>query len=140
MAVTAFVVAWFVPVVAGGATLAKGVLPGWEALRTALDPLGGLAPDSNIIVVAVTVTSGFSNLVFLLASVLVASQPARYARRVRGLLVVVTLLNAQWLWLVGGPSDLRVGYYLWLLSFAALATSAHLSARDASNVQPAVAT
>ncbi|MGH7653169.1 MAG: hypothetical protein ACREN6_00770 [Gemmatimonadaceae bacterium] len=117
LACALFAVAWFVPVIDGGTSLAKGGLPGWEALKAALSPLWDpAARDSWTAILAVP--SGVSNLWFVAA---VAARTGRLRLSspvVRRGAIVAALINAQWL---SSFRELRAGYYLWLVSFVLLA-------------------
>lgn len=124
-----YVVSWFVPVVNEGATLAEGAVPGWEAFRTALSPIWpyqGLKGDSTLSGV-IGVVSALTNFWFVLSSVVLALLPLRSKRGVFWGLVLAALVNATWLLLIEDRGDVRIGYYLWLGSFFALAAAARLT-------------
>ncbi len=110
-----FVVAWFVPIHRHGKTL-PGALPGWDAFLVAVSPLWQKANPWHWYDSALSVGSALTNL-------LMVALPFAWARRREHFLQLVGLaciaslgLNAQWL-LSGSGSDLRVGYFLWWLSF-----------------------
>jgi len=117
-----YVLAWFLPVIKEGVTLPDG-LPGWQAFRVALSPwwaYEGFDYEPGITRLICPLTA-LTNLV-MLASVLVVRWPARGVRRVlAGLLSVSFLIDAYWLSTGDMRADLRIGFYLWWLSFAALA-------------------
>ena len=122
-----YVMAWFLPVVDGGTTLATGGVPGWEALRAALAPIW---PYQDIQVPSglealLRVGSGLSNLLFISALIGLLVRPSPGARIARWGLALAALLNTQW-FAMSGREDLRAGYYLWVGSFALLAVGAHL--------------
>jgi hypothetical protein len=132
-----YLVAWVSPVVAGGTTLAKGGLPGWEALRAALSPIW----DRSITtwwLSAVWVLSALTNGWFLYALASLAGRLSASPRLLFAGSAAAVLINAHWLVFSDLRSDLRIGYYLWVASFVALAASAR-SAR-AFPVAPGAAT
>ncbi len=127
LSATIYVSAWFLPVINGGTTLAKGGLPGWEALRVALSP-----EDSNALTRVLRVGSGLSNFVFVAAVTLLWRWPRQFAPAALWSLIVAVLLNAHWFVLLGADRwNLRVGYYLWVSSFLLLAFAAHTAKSDA---------
>ncbi len=110
-----FAVAWFVPIHRYGKTLPEA-LPGWEAFLIALSPLWQKADPWHWYDSALSVGSALTNLVMV-------ALPFGWARRrehfvqLIGFACIVSLgLNAQWV-LSGSGSELRVGYFLWWLSF-----------------------
>ena len=121
-----YAVAWFVPVIKDGSTLADGWLPGWQALRVSLTPLwegfrwGWLQGTLSI-------ASGLTNLVFVLGFVRLArARPAR-TRRWSWILFAAAALNTFWIIDEGPPGHMRAGYWLWLASFALLGLVARLN-------------
>ncbi len=118
-AVAAFLGGWLLPVAGGRA--------GWEAFRVGLSPVWpyesfrfGAWYDA-----ALTVASGLTNVVFVLALVDVL-----VTRRVRGSVVAAVLLacaaiDLQWLVRAGDQAGrLQIGYYAWLTAFVLLALTA----------------
>jgi hypothetical protein len=121
-----FVVAWLTPVHEYGTTLAQGGLPGWEAFRVALAPLWHL-PDfetTNWYWSIITVVSALTNLLFVAALAHMVWRPGTYGRAVCWVLVAATAINTSWFVFGDDRGDLRLGYFLWVASFALLALSA----------------
>ena len=115
-----FVISFFVPVVRDGTTLAKGGIPGWEAMSLTLGGRGG----------SWGIVSGLTNLL-MLGTVIVLR------REIRGivfgfavLVIVATLLNGYWFFAVDSRGDLLLGYYLWWTSFAVLSVAFFILARS----------
>jgi len=128
-----YAVAWFVPVIKDGATLARGKLPGWEALYCALSPLWEFDLDARWPWETLSVLSGLTNLVFLLALV-------RPARRWSWCLFASAALNTFWFVHMVPIGDLRAGYWLWLASFVLLGLVSILSrGGQTDSVLPATA-
>jgi hypothetical protein len=115
-----YAVAWFVKVIKDGDTLADGVLPGWQALRVALSPLWEGEFRWGWLQGTLSVASGLTNLVFVLALV-------RPARRWSWFLFAAAALNTFWIFDMGPLGDMRAGYWLWLVSFALLGLAARMS-------------
>ena len=119
-AVAIWILAWFLPIdTRGSATLPSGI-PGWEAFRGALD-LWGSSGDP-LWLKALAVASALTNFVFVGAVV-----SARLATRLRLLwiaLLACGLLNTFWFVLNDEwRSSLRIGYYMWVASYFALAAA-----------------
>ncbi|MDH3455515.1 MAG: hypothetical protein OER90_01620 [Gemmatimonadota bacterium] len=121
-----FVVAWLTPVHEYGTTLAQGGVPGWEAFRVALTPLWSFqdAMVETWYGSIHTVVSALTNFLFVAALAHMLWRPGTYGRAVCWLLVAATVINATWFLLDGDRGALRLGYYLWVSSFAVLATAA----------------
>jgi len=134
-------VAWFLPVHESGSAL-PDTLPGWEAVRLALSPIWpveGIETGSWVNAL-LSVLSAFTNLVVLVAMLRPSQSGARRARRMAVALTGAVLINAHWFLLSGERFDLRVGYYLWWLSFVLLALGFRRLARGAlTPVAPALA-
>jgi hypothetical protein len=125
--------AWFVQVIKDGATLADGILPGWQALRVALSPIWpyeGIGIDGWLRRI-LSVASGFTNAIVLCMPVWL--QLARRHRKAFavGPLCVAAGVDAHWMF--PEPQDLRLGYYMWLGSFIVLAVGV---ARSADTPRP----
>jgi len=116
----AYVLAWFLPVVKDGITLREG-LPGWQALRVALDPVWPYEGIQYDIWWAATlaVLSAATNLL-MLASPLVLAVP-QSARVIPWLAWTAVVVNAHWYVLHFKLTELRPGYVLWWVSFLGLA-------------------
>lgn len=122
-----YVVAWFLPVVDGGTTLAKGGLPGWEALRLALWPIWNRDAGIESWGALIGVLSGLTNGWFLASVLALTVWPVKSKRLLVWGSLLAALINAQWFALsdAADRADFRIGYYVWLASFAVLACAAH---------------
>jgi hypothetical protein len=125
LAALVYVIAWLTPVVDGGTTLAEGNVPGWEAFRVALSPVW---PDEGLEVstwywAILTVSSALTNVVFVAALAHLVWRPRIRRRAVAWALEVAFVVNCSWL-ISGDREYLRLGYYLWVASFALLALAA----------------
>jgi hypothetical protein len=125
------VLAWFLTVIKDGVTFPHG-LPGWEALRVALNPIwptGDMSVEKWYLSV-LTSASGLTNLV-MVGSLWVMLRPSRAASRAFAWAATIAfLINASWYVFLFGEDrvNLRVGYFLWWLSFGLLAGALfHLS-------------
>ncbi len=110
-----FALAWFLPVNKYGKTLPEA-LPGWEAFGVALSPLWEKGNPAHLYDAVLSVASAGTNL-------WMAVLPLAWRRRNEHLLqfvgwacLISVGLNAQW-FLSGSGSELRIGYFLWWLSF-----------------------
>jgi hypothetical protein len=116
--------AWFLPVVKEGVTLPQG-LPGWQAFRVAacaVWPYEGFHIDGSYNVVLSTL-SAITTLLFVLASGWVVLRGSRTLHRASAWIAASAfVVNAHWCVRFGSDRmDLRVGYFLWWLSFMLLA-------------------
>jgi hypothetical protein len=116
--------AWFLPVVSGGVTLPKG-LPGWEAFRWAFSavwPFEGGQFDTWYYAALATLCAA-TTLLFIFGSPWVVWRGSRSLWRASAWAAATAfVVNAHWYVLYGSDrSDLRIGYFLWWLSFALLA-------------------
>ena len=116
-----YVIAWLSPLAKGGTTLAKGGLPGWEGLKLALSPLWDPESRESWWQATLAVISGITNLWFVVAIVWLWRTDAAPRRMIVWTTLLALLINAHWMLTFEPLSDLRIGYYLWLLAFAALA-------------------
>jgi hypothetical protein len=127
LAVLVFVIAWFVPVHKNGSNTR---VPGWEAFTLALEIPAKDNPylSTNGILMR---ASACTNFLMLLAVFLVVSRPGQKpASWLPVSFDVATFLNLWWL--KGGEiSDLRIGYWLWLASFALMAIALYLMRKQA---------
>ena len=120
-----YVAAWFLPVVKEGVTLPDG-LPGWQAFRVAASAVWPI-PDVNIDTwyKAVLFTiSAITTLLFFPVSVWAVRSGSRVLRRAAAWIATFAfVVNAHWYVLYGGSAreDLRIGYFLWWLSFLLVA-------------------
>jgi len=116
--------AWFLPVVKDGVTLPEG-LPGWQAFRVAFAvvwPYESVNFDTWY-TAALATASAVTTLLFIFGSpwVVWRGSPS-LSRACAWVAVAAFVLNAHWYVLFWSDrSDLRIGYYLWWLSFAFLA-------------------
>ncbi len=112
------------PVIKGGVRLPRG-LPGWEAFRVAscaVWPYKDFRFDTWYAAVLATV-SAVTTLLFILGSPWVALWGPRSLWRASAWAAVAAfVVNVHWYLLSGSDrSDLRIGYFLWWLSFVLLA-------------------
>ena len=120
----AYVAAWFLPVVKEGVTLPDG-LPGWQAFRVAASavwPLADVTIDTWYKAVLFTI-SALTTLLFIPGSVWAVLGGSRARRASAWVATLSFVVNAHWYVLYGGSArqDLRIGYFLWWLSFLLLA-------------------
>ena len=127
-ALVMFVTAWFLPVEAGAARISDGILPGYQALLVALGPVTlHEFKDLDLITVRelLMAMSALSNLLMLYAAAVVLGWPRIHVptpRRLSTVLLVVFIINVQWMWPRGGEFlDLWIGYWAWCASFGAMA-------------------
>lgn len=117
-----YLVAWFVPVIKDGVTLPTGI-PGWQAFYVALNafmPSGQLAFNHWWIQFLVG-TSAVSNALFLVALVGLFLKKRSFLIVMGCLSLVSYAINSHWFIMFGRErSDLRIGYYLWWVSFILL--------------------
>ncbi len=123
-----FAISWVLPVHEYGKTLPQE-LPGWEAFQVALFPNWGTEP-AQWYAAALSVASALTNLLPVI-SLLVWLGRSEILIQLAGWACIVSLgLNAQWFLNVG--SELRLGYYLWWLSFGVLGLACLLPANKLS--------
>jgi hypothetical protein len=129
----AFIILWFLPVVADAGELTDGPVPGWEAFKTAFHPSGGWVGD------ALSMASGLTNGVMLLSAlVLVLRGTPKAVTWLGWALAVSAFLNSMWAW-PGYDVELTSllwGYWLWLGSFV-LAAGVLLAGRKPTRPEPA---
>jgi hypothetical protein len=133
IAVVAFAASWCFPVLYTPPDVptypnAKGVVDyGWQAMLTALGPL--LDPTrplsaADLFGQIAWAMSGLSNLLFVAVAALLLLQRTRpVARRIEVAMWVAIAANLMWF--TQGISYLRIGYYLWVLSFVILELAVH---------------
>ncbi|MBK7905076.1 MAG: hypothetical protein IPJ78_00770 [Gemmatimonadetes bacterium] len=129
-ALVLFATAWFLPVEAASATLADGVLPGWQAFLVAIGPATWhkfAEIDLLTIREVLMAMSALSNLLMAYTLALVLAWPRIHfpvPYRLSAQLWAAFVLNVQWIWPRGGEFlDLRAGYWLWCGSFALAAVA-----------------
>jgi hypothetical protein len=128
--------AWFLPVVKEGVVLPQG-LPGWQAFRVAacaVWPYEGISIDGWYNVVLSTMSAA-TTLLFVLGSVFVVSLGSRAVRRASAWMAASAFtINAHWFFRFGSDRlDLKIGYFLWWLSFLLLAAGLFQLARRAEH-------
>ncbi len=130
-----FAIAWFLPVHEYGKTLPQ-TLPGWEALLVALSPNWDGDPARRY-AAALSVASALTNLIPVLLSFACCWRSERLIRLAGWACLISFGLNAQWI--LNDGSGLRMGYYLWWLSFGVLGLACLLPANklSAPNIDPA---
>lgn len=116
--------AWFLPVVKEGVVFPQG-LPGWQAFRVAscaVWPYEGMGIDGWYNVVLST-ASAATTLLFVLGSVWVVWAGSRAVRRASAWSAAFAfVINAHWFLRFGSDRlELKIGYFLWWLSFLFLA-------------------
>ena len=135
-----FVAAWGLPVIKDGVTLPGG-LPGWQAFRVAASPLWpyeGVATDSWYHP-ALCSLSAATNLVML--AVPTFSVRRRIFNRAAAIAAIEAFaVNTQWVLGAGAPGDLRIGYYVWMLSFLLVGCGLLLAKRVSTQPLAAAAT
>jgi hypothetical protein len=116
--------AWLLPVDKDGVKLPKG-LPGWEAFRYASSAMWWPIEGKFDRYYAVLATgSAMTTLLFIFGSPWVVLRGSRSLWRVSTWAAATAIIvNAHWYVLYGSSrSNLRIGYFLWWLSFVVLAT------------------
>ena len=119
----AFVAAYFLPVIDGGIALlepnlGEGLLPGFQAIRVAMEEGGwyALSALTNLLLVRTMWRSAdLSRVQSLLMGVLLSAS---------------ALLNCMWFAEVEAISELRIGYYLWWGSFGLASSALLMRARE----------
>jgi hypothetical protein len=125
---TAFVLAWFLPVIHNGVTLPEG-LPGWEAFMIAA---GALLPSKDAghwLSRVLPALSAGTNVLAIVAPWLSGQPSQRNRRLLVGAFAAAFAVNSYW-WFIAAD-ELLIGYYVWWLSFAGQALAIWLSARRA---------
>jgi hypothetical protein len=112
-------VCWFLP---ADHTIG-GNLSGWDAFAPALSPDTYLQVSNYA--QFLWLLSAWTNLLFVVAFALVVARRYAPSRALMWALASVAILNLVW-WLLTERGSLRVGFYLWILSFACLAVAASL--------------
>ena len=118
-----YAVAWFLPVIKDGVTFPNG-LPGWQAFRVAAGAVWPYGVEFNKWYDAILSTiSAVTTPLFILGSVWAVSRGTRVWRRVFAWVATLAfLVNAYWFVFFGADrKDLRIGYFLWWLSFLVVA-------------------
>ncbi|MCG8606568.1 hypothetical protein MJD09_16495 [bacterium] len=107
-----FAISFLLPVYRDGATLADGVLPGWEVLSATIN--GGTGTFG--------VVSALTNILMLSTLALLKTQSRNGVLTLFVAVSAATLLNGWWFVAAEPRSALMIGYYLWWASFGVVAT------------------
>lgn len=111
-----FAASWFLPVYVGGDTLMDGVLPGYQAFDVAVGDF-----EQPLAQRLVPMLSALTNLLMWVTGILFILLPKRRPPNwVPWAFGAATLLNAVWAIVADPISDLRLGYWFWLASFAVM--------------------
>lgn len=108
-----YLLSFFLPVHRYGDTLANGAIPGLQALATAMTGEGG----------SFGIASGLTNLIMIGTLIVFLIRKQVLFRPIMPLIVIAFIINLSWLWLVDSVSDLRIGFYLWFVSYGIVATA-----------------
>ena len=112
---------------------------GWEATLIALSPIVpghfGATPDwSDWPWLLLDVASALTNLLFVAALVLTVRWPERVNTRWERAIWLAALLNTNWFARSEYRDELRIGYYLWVFSFALLGLALRTVRRENDRV------
>jgi hypothetical protein len=126
-------VAWCLPVVKNGVVLPEG-LPGWEAFRVASSAVWRYRGDNYFIAwhdQVLSTISALTTVLFVAGSPWVMWRGSPFLRRASAWVAATSfIVNVYWFISFGqNRSNLRVGYYMWWLSFALLAIGLFYLAR-----------
>ncbi len=110
-----FAIAWFLPVHKHGSTLPE-VLPGWQAFLVSLSPLWEKGDPNHLYNDVLSVASAGTNLFMLILPFAWYRRREHFIQLIGWACIISVGLNAHW-FLSDLRSDLRVGYFLWWLSF-----------------------
>jgi len=111
-AAIAFVASWFAPV-----TVQDHGYAGWEAFWTILQMLwspGQFGGWSDRLVMAIWTSTALTNVVFVAAFIAVVAKQGAWARGLRWAVLAAAALDLYWHF---GMDQLKIGYYLWVVSF-----------------------
>ena len=131
-----FGLAWLLPVHKDGVRFPESV-PGWEAFRVAAAPIWpyeGVAYDAWWGALLAVLSAG-TNLV-MFCTLGIRRRSVSFRRWLAGISAGAFAVNAQWLVWNTELADLRIGYYLWWLSFLALGASLSFSTLTAGPARP----
>jgi len=132
-----YLLAWFLPSARVDVWLDTVVAHGWDATLVALTPR-----DAPVALQILMFTSGLTNVLFIAAGVLAWVRPHRVSRGLEWGVWVAALVNTHWFVIPAvDRSELRAGYYLWVVSFLLLGATLHRmrTASPAKASQPAEA-
>lgn len=115
-------VAWFLPVETDGVTFPHG-LPGWQAFRVAASavwPYDDFHADTWYYATLSTI-SALTTPLFIFGSAWVVLNGTHVMRRTSAWIATFAfIVNAHW-YVLSGRKDLKIGYFLWWLSFLLVA-------------------
>jgi len=133
-----YAISWFLPVMGAGLK-SSGRFMAWDAFVAALWPFEG--SDEPWYGALHFVASALSNFLLVGALVLVLVARRGPSRLLRWLVAASALLNTHWFLFTFGSdrTDLRIGYYLWAISFFVVAAGLTLEARRSEPGQPQTA-
>ena len=131
-------IAWFLPVAEGGVTFPRG-LPGWQAFRAAACPVWPYR-DFHIHIwyfAVLSTISALTTLLFVFGSPWAALCRTRAVPRASAWVATFAfLVNAHWYLFSIGRKDLRIGYFLWWLSFLVMALGLFEMSRQTTDSAP----
>ena len=126
-----FTLAWFLPVITQGGTLASGVLPGWEAFTAALDIHGDLhGGDWDAVSSSISRLTALTNFLMLGSMVLLIRRRGQAPAWLSWSFAAAAIIDLWWT-TGGNRSDLLWGYWLWMGSFALMAIAVLIERRKA---------
>jgi hypothetical protein len=110
------------PVITDGVRFPHG-LPGWEAFRTALSPLGAYGTAFSGIGAVAAVLSAVTTVLFVVGSAWILRRGSNSVRRASAWIAVGSFaLDAHWYFFYGrGDLGLLIGYFLCWISFLVMA-------------------
>lgn len=121
-------ISYFVQVHVDGHTIADGTLPGLEAILIALAPMFERGYDVSLLGV-ISVLSALTNFLVISSPFVFLRGSARLSQGLGLALLLATAINSFWCVLYQ-VTDLRIGYFLWSLSFLMLAIGFLLQGRS----------
>jgi hypothetical protein len=118
-----YITSWFVPVARYGGTLSTGTVPGWQALGVSLSPLWsqGFPLKNEWYLSALMIFSGFSNLLIVAVMGLLLFDIRFASKWLKSAVIVSAIVNLHWVLNPGTGGEALIGYYLWELTFVAVA-------------------
>lgn len=125
----AFLAAWLLPVTKGGVTLPNG-LPGWQAFLAAAGAIWDKDLRADSLTNALLATASAATNLVMLGLIPVALGAARRWVRFGAIAAAACfLINAKWV-AASDRGDLRLGYFMWWLSFLIFAYGLRRRAMD----------
>ncbi len=121
-------ISYFVQVHVDGHTIADGTLPGLEAILIALAPMFERGYDVSLLGV-ISVLSALTNFLVISSPFVFLRGSARQNQGLGLALLLAIAINSFWCVLYQ-VTDLRIGYFLWSLSFLMLAIGFLLQGRS----------